>query len=172
MVDLREKYRELKVYIESMPPLVAAFVIMIIVTIPLDILSVYWGWVNKAELEALRNLIRQSSLKEIAFSTLVYAPLLEEFMYRGPVRLLVLFFPNVTTKNLIAWLIILAPTFYWAMIAGGGGHGIPLDALAIGIICGWAVVETKTLESAIALHIFYNALNLVGVLIRYRFLSL
>ncbi len=171
MVDLKEKFQQLKKYFESMPPLVTAFVILIVVTVPIDVLSVYFGWVNKAELDGLRNLIKQSSLKEIVFSALVYAPLLEEFQYRGPVRLLVFFFPNVTTKNLSAWLTILAPTFYWAFIAGGGGHRIPLDALAVGIVCGWAVVETKTLESAIAMHMLYNALNLAGVLIRVRLLS-
>ena len=58
---------------------------------------------------------------------------------------------------------------YWAVVEGGG-QAFPLDAFFVGLIFGWSVLKTKSLESAVVLHIFYNAINLIGALIRFKVL--
>jgi len=152
-----------------MPSLVQAISILVLVAIPIDVLSQWAGWINPDEEIAMRSTITSTPIKELIFVLLIKAPLIQEFLYRGPVRLLVFFFPDFTVKNWITWLVILVPTYYWGVI-DGGGHYMPFDALFVGIVAGWVVAETKSLEPAIVLHMSYNGLSLIGALIKYRLL--
>jgi membrane protease YdiL (CAAX protease family) len=63
----------------------------------------------------------------------------------------------------LAWICIIIPTYYWAKIEGGG-YAFPLDAFFVRLIFGWSVLKTKSLEAAVMLHIFYNAINLIGAI--------
>ncbi|MDO8430164.1 MAG: CPBP family intramembrane metalloprotease [bacterium] len=169
MNNLKMRWEELKTHLTAMPPVIAASLLLILIAIPIDVLSKIFGLQNKAEIQAMEDTLKNTPIKELVYQFLILAPLTQEFFYRGPVRLLIFFFPNLNTKNLITWVVILLPTYYWAVL-DSGGHGFPLDALFMGMVAGWAVVETKSLESAIFLHIAYNSLGLIGALIKYRFL--
>ena len=163
----RKKIQEFQDYLLGVPPLIAAFIIMILVAIPIDVISKFVGWENEAEAVAMKAYFANTPLKDIIYNLLIVAPLTQEFLYRGPVRILIFLFPKMTINHAVTWLAIIVPTYYWAFHLSGG-HLFPLDAFIVGTIFGWAVVETESLESAILLHILYNGLSLVGTLIKYH----
>lgn len=157
--------------IVSMPPLEAALIAIILFAIPIDILSFRFGLVNPAELQGLKNYVRQTPLRDLIYYTVILNPLQEEIRYRGLGRIAVwLVPPDTFWKKTFAWIVIVVPTVYWAMFAGGHGHGIPADALVCGIGFGWLLIRTRSLEQVFILHAAYNAIDLVGALIRIRFL--
>ena len=171
MASLREQWNKLRDQAVSMSPMEAAFIAIILIAIPIDIISVYFGAVNPNELQALKNLIKQTPLKELIYYQVILNPIQEEIIYRGLGRIFIFFFPPDTWfRKLLAWIIMLIPTYYWAVLAGGGGHGIPADAFFSGIVFSWILIKTQSLESTVAIHSSYNAVNLAGALIKYRFL--
>ncbi len=157
-------------HIQDMPPLMVAFLLIVTVNIPLSFISVMMGAVNKAEQEMLRQYIEKNTLKDLVYYTVFLVPVQEEIWYRGFGRFMIFILPPDTKfRKILAWLAVLGPTYYWAAIAGGG-HAIPADAFWSGLLFAWVMIETRSFESAIALHMMYNSVNLIGALIRYRFL--
>lgn len=176
MVSLKKQWQKFVADSKNIPAPLLAFIIIVLGAIPVGIISTYMGWVNQEEINSTKSYIQDTRLIDLIFNGLIGAPLNEEFLYRGPVRLLILLFPGCTAKlklnfkNIVTWLFIILPTYYWAKLYGGNGHGYPLDMFLLGIVFGWAVVKTKTLETAVVLHSAFNAINLIGGLIRYRIL--
>lgn len=171
MTSIKELWIKLRDQTVSMSPMEAAFIAIVLVAIPIDLISVYFEIVNPYELQALKNLIKQTPLKELIYYTVIFNPIQEEITYRGLGRVFIFFFPPDTwPKKLLAWIIMLIPTYYWAALAGGGGHGIPADAFFSGIVFSWILIKTRSLESTVVIHSSYNAINLIGALIKYRFL--
>ena len=172
-MKVKDKIAEFSGYFKEKSPLLLAFFLTIIIAIPIDIFSKLFRIENAEEVKAIASFIKVAPIKELAFQLLVIAPLTQEFLYRGPVRLLILLFPKILTMGLlgkiVAWIFIIVPTYYWAVVEGGG-HAFPLDAFFVGLIFGWSVLKTKSLESAVVLHIFYNAINLIGALIKFKVL--
>ncbi|MHB9019491.1 MAG: CPBP family glutamic-type intramembrane protease [Minisyncoccota bacterium] len=172
-MNFKHRIAEFNGYFREKSPLLLAFFLTIIIVIPIDILSKLLSIENPEEISAIASFIKVSPIKELAFQLLIIAPLTQEFLYRGPIRLLILIFPGILKIGLlgkiIAWIFIIIPTYYWAAIEGGG-HAFPLDAFFVGLIFGWSVLKTKSLETAVVLHIFYNAINLIGALIRFKVL--
>jgi membrane protease YdiL (CAAX protease family) len=166
----KRRWEELKLHVQNMPPLILAFVLLVLVNIPISFLSVKLGYVNQGEQELLKQYVSGNKLKDLIYFTVFLVPIQEEIWYRGLGRLVIFVFPPDTRfRKILAWLAILGPTYYWAVIAGGG-HGIPADAFWSGLLFGWVMIETRSLESAIALHMMYNGVNLIGALIKYRLL--
>lgn len=172
-MNVKERVAEFNGYFKEKSPLLLAFFLTMIIVVPIDIISKLFSIENPEEVKAIASFIKVAPIKELAFQLLIIAPLTQEFLYRGPVRLLILLFPKILTTGLpgkiIAWIFIIVPTYYWAMVEGGG-HALPLDAFFVGLIFGWSVLKTKSLESAVLLHIFYNAINLIGALIKFKVL--
>lgn len=173
-MNVREKITEFNGLFKEKSPLFLAFFLMIIVAIPIDVISQLFNLKNPNEVRAIIDLIKTTPLKDLAFQLLFIAPIIEEFQYRGPVRLLTWIFPKLTVKNPIVWIFIAVPTWYWAFqswsIRFDLGHAYGLVIFFVGLVFGYIVVKTKTLESAILLHIFYNAINLIGALIKFKVL--
>jgi membrane protease YdiL (CAAX protease family) len=173
MNTFAKKLTEFSGFFKEKSPLLLAFFLIVIVAIPIDVFSKLLRIENLEEVKAIAGFIKETPLKDLAFELLVIAPLTQEFLYRGPVRLLILLWPGLDKAGalgkIVAWTCIIIPTYYWAKIEGGG-HAFPLDAFFVGLIFGWSVLKTKSLETAVALHIFYNATNLIGALIRFKVL--
>lgn len=172
-MNVKNKIAEFNGFFKEKSPLLLAFFLMIIIVIPIDIFSKLFRIENLEEVKAIASVIKVTPIKELAFQLLIIAPLTQEFLYRGPVRLLILLWPGLykigMLGKIIAWIVIIIPTYYWARIEGGG-HAFPLDAFFVGLVFGWSVLKTKNLETAVMLHIFYNAINLIGALIRFKVL--
>lgn len=172
-MNIKNKLAEFNGFFKEKSPLLLAFFLTIIIVIPIDIIGKLFRIENPEEIKAIASYVKVAPIKELAFQLLVVAPLIQEFVYRGPVRLLIFLFPRILNigllGNIIAWIFIIIPTYYWAVVEGGG-HAFPLDAFFVGLIFGWSVLKTKSLESAVVLHIFYNAINLIGALIKFKVL--
>lgn len=172
-MNIKNKIAEFNGFFREKSPLLLAFFLTIIIVIPIDVISKLFRIENAEEVRAIAGFIKVTPLKELAFQLLIIAPLTQEFLYRGPIRLLILLWPGLykigTLGKIIAWIFIIIPTYYWAKVEGGG-HAFPLDAFFVGLIFGWSVLKTKSLETAVMLHIFYNAINLVGALIKFKVL--
>lgn len=172
-MNVKNKIAEFNGFFKEKSPLLLAFFLMIIIVIPIDVFSKLFRIENLEEVKAIASVIKVTPIKELAFQLLIIAPLTQEFIYRGPIRLLILLWPGLykirVLGKIIAWIVIIIPTYYWARIEGGG-HAFPLDAFFVGLIFGWSVLKTKNLETAVMLHIFYNAINLIGALIKFKVL--
>ena len=94
--------------------------------------------------------------KSLLFSFLVIeAPLLEELLFRG-----VLF--GGLTKIMPVWGAMLLSGFLFAIIHVNAATLIPLWFL--GVAFAWLYVRTKTLLAPIAVHLVFNATNLLLLL--------
>lgn len=164
----KSRWEALKKSVSEMPPLLIAFVLLVLVNIPISFMSVKLGAVNEAERELIKAYILKNNLKELIYYTVLLVPMQEEIWYRGVGRVMIFILPPDTKmRKVIVWVTLIGPTFFWAFIAGGG-HAIPADAFWSGLLFSWVMIETRSMESAIALHMMYNAVNLAGALIRYR----
>ena len=84
------------------------------------------------------------------FSTVIAAPLIEEFLYRGPMYL-----TRSHSQRRGWWVIGLFLTVVFALSHGRSGVAI-IPLLALGAYNLWLVSRTQRLWPAISLHIMYN----------------
>lgn len=165
MNRLKNELETFRTHLNEAPALIK---ITILLTLLATIIHLILGkpiWVDTAEIESVKNALENGRVVELIYQTLIVAPLIQEFLYRGPIRLFVFLFPKYNDNDKISWVVIAIPTYLWAK-----PHGDPILIFGIGVIFGWAVLKFRTLESAVLLHSTYNAMILIFGLIKYRFL--
>jgi len=92
-------------YVREMPPLLIAFVLLILVNIPISFLSVKLGVVNQAEREFLKQYIEKNALKDLFYYTVLLTPMQESICYLGIGRLVIFLLPPDTKpRKVIAWI--------------------------------------------------------------------
>ncbi len=129
-----KRWESITGHIREMPPLLVAFILLVIVNIPISFLSVKLGAVNQAERELLKQYIEKNTLRDLIYYTVFLVPMQEEIWYRGLGRILIFIIPPDTRmRKILAWLAVLGPTYYWAVMAGGG-PGIPAGARWGGVV--------------------------------------
>ena len=153
------------------PFFLQALLVLVVLSIPIVMLleKVVTGRITY-EQQTLINSLKSDPLLDLLLFQVIRAGLEQEFFYRGPIRLLVLFAPQISRKNIglllkiFAWLVIIMPMYFWVP-----GHPDAVQTVLLGLACGWTVLKTRSLESAVLIHMGFNALNLIGGLIQYRF---
>lgn len=104
-------------------------------------------------------------VKSIVLFLLIY-PILEELLYRGPVRLLQLVMARIELSTKIQTFffaaIITAQSYFWAM-----QHVSPIGFFTIGIILGILVVKSHSFWMSILAHIAINGVAFLGMFANY-----
>ena len=83
-------------------------------------------------------------------TTLLFAPIFEELLYRGP-----LFLTRKVVHQSLWWLIGIALTFVFALSHGRNGLAL-LPLIALGICSLWLISTTRRFWPSVALHFLHN----------------
>lgn len=84
------------------------------------------------------------------FTILVFAPLIEEAIYRGP-----LFLARRHSQGIIWWLTGIVLTILFALSHGRSGLAL-LPLLAVGLCSLWLIASTRKFWPVVVLHSLYN----------------
>jgi membrane protease YdiL (CAAX protease family) len=97
----------------------------------------------------------------IVFVAVVIAPLLEELMFRGFVQTTIRSFINIRNS---AWPAIAASSVFFAIMHADPGHWPSLFIL--GVCLGYSYEKSGSLLRPIFIHLFFNAISIIGTLIQ------
>ncbi len=171
-------------------PITKAFIGVSLVVITLSPISRIAGWSDPDLERAMDNYLSQEDITIVIKDVVILAPIVEEVIYRGPAwaALMLLFilagiartkgnplpWPEKTLFSLrkteikvwhaIIWPMIIFPTVAWAL-----RHPDPVTIFAGGMVFGWLLVKTRSLSSVILLHMLWNTLCTISMVIRSLF---
>jgi len=103
------------------------------------------------------------------FNFMVFAPVTEELVFRGPaflVLLITLFvaaeFPDkkrlMVAGGVLYWLVLLGFNYFWA-----ADHQYPITVFAYGLLVGWLMQETKSILYPMLFHAVNNACSMLAI---------
>ena len=88
--------------------------------------------------------------RNLLFSSLIMAPLIEESMYRGPLFLL-----RKHLSVFVWWLLAIFLSVLFALSHGTYGLSL-LPVVVLGITSSWLIMRTKRFWPCLTLHFLYN----------------
>lgn len=88
--------------------------------------------------------------RNLLFSSLIMAPLIEESMYRGPLFLL-----RKHLSLLVWWLLAISLSLLFALSHGVSGLAL-LPLVVLGLTSSWLIIKTKRFWPSLALHFLFN----------------
>ena len=90
------------------------------------------------------------STKNLIFSSLIMAPLIEESMYRGP-----LFLMNHRIGRYVWWFLALFLCLIFALSHRDSGLSL-LPLVVLGLTSSWLIIKTGRFWPSVVLHFLYN----------------
>ena len=90
------------------------------------------------------------STKNLIFSSLIMAPLIEESMYRGP-----LFLMNHKIGRYVWWFLALFLCLIFALSHRDSGLSL-LPLVVLGLTSSWLIIKTGRFWPSVVLHFLYN----------------
>ena len=159
--EFKEYFKNFKDnFISSFKYYLIGFVIMVISN---NLISIFFNEANAGNEDTVRNLIQLYPVYML-FSVSIYAPFIEEVIFRRCIKDIFLAFKN---NNLVKYLYIIVSGLIFAMMHILGQESAIIDYIYIipymALGCAFAAIYYKTdnLFTTIILHAFHNTLAII-----------